>query len=440
MGIDRRPRIPERIAPMHLTDPPLASDPPAAGPVSAAERVPALDVLRGMALLGVLVANVWYWFSGLYLRMAEFRPQLTQWTPDSATYHLVATLVNGKALAIFSFLFGLGLAMQVLRAEARGTDIAPLYRRRMAILLGIGLIHGVLFWYGDILTAYALLGFVLLLFRGRADRTLLAWAAVLLVALPLAFTAWTVLAADPAAPAAGAAAASAARRAATLDALRSADPTRIIPENLAWIRRTYFGPIAMAIFPPVFGCFLLGLWAGRRRILEHVPAHAAAFRRTAGWGLGIGLAGAVAYQALPFALAGRGGAWFPLLLSALHVLAVFPLAAGYVSATVLLLERPAWHRRLAAFGPVGRMALTNYLSQTVICLGVFYGGGLVGRVGVTAALGISLAIFAVQMAWSAWWLARYHFGPVEWLWRSLTYGHAQPMRIRPPAARPGLAV
>jgi uncharacterized protein len=242
-----------------------------------------------------------------------------------------------------------------------------------------------------------------------------------------------------AAPAGGASAAAAAARAATLDALQSADPRRIIPENLRWIRQTYLGPIAMSIFPPVLGCFLLGLWAGRRRIFLRVPEHAAAFRRTMIWGLVIGVAAGVAYQVLRIALAGSEAVWAALLLSALHVAAVVPLAAGYVSATVLMLERPAWRARLAVFGPVGRMALTNYLAQTVICLVIFYGGGLVGRTGVVPALGISLAVFAVQMAWSPWWLARYHFGPVEWAWRSLTYGRPQPMRIRPAPARLGLA-
>ena len=424
---------------MHPAGPPPATVLPAAAPIDAAERLLTLDVLRGMALLGVLVANVWLWFSGLFLRMADFRPQLTTLTTDSAAYHLISVLVSGRAISVFSFLFGVGLAVQMLRAEARGTDAAPLYRRRMAVLLAIGVAHGVLLWYGDILTVYAMLGLVLLLFRRRGDRTLLAWAAVLLVVVPLAFTAWTVATRDGSAPAnAAAASAAAAQRAGTLEALRSADPRRIVPENLRWIRHTYLGPIAMAIFPPVFGCFLLGLWAGRRRIFERVPAHAAAFRRTMLWGLGVGLAASVAYQVLRTTRGASEDAWVALLLSALHVLAVVPLAAGYVSATVLLLERPAWRARLAVFAPVGRMALTNYLTQTVICLAIFYGGGLVGRVGVAAALGISLAVFAVQMAWSPWWLARHHFGPMEWVWRSLTYGRVQPMRIRPAAARLGL--
>jgi uncharacterized protein len=422
---------------MHLADPSAA--PSLSAPVSAHERLLTLDVLRGMALLGVLVANVWYWFSGLYLRMAEFRPQLARLTPETATHHLISVLVSGKSIAIFSFLFGVGLAMQMLRAEADGADAAPRYRRRLAVLLAIGVTHAVLLWYGDVLAVYALLGFVLLLFRRRSDRTLLIWAAVLLVVVPLAFTAWTALAQEASAPA-GAAAAGAAQRAATLDALRSADPRRIIPENLAWMRKTYLSSIAMAIFPPVFGFFLLGLWAGRRRVLERVSAHASGLKRVAAWGLCVGLATGVAYQVLRVVLAKNEEAWAALLLSALHVLAVGPLAAGYVAATVLLLQRPAWSRRLAVFGPVGRMALTHYLAQTVVCLAIFNEGGLVGRVGVAQALGISLIVFAAQTAASPWWLARYHFGPVEWAWRSLTYGRAQPMRIRPVAVRPGLAV
>ena len=96
--------------------------------------------------------------------------------------------------------------------------------------------------------------------------------------------------------------------------------------------------------------------------------------------------------------------------------------------------RDNWRRRLMWFAPVGRMALTNYLAQTVICIAIFYGGGLVGRVGALFGLLIALVIFPLQMAWSAWWLARFRFGPMEWLWRSAAYGRLQPMRIAPAVA------
>lgn len=114
----------------------------------------------------------------------------------------------------------------------------------------------------------------------------------------------------------------------------------------------------------------------------------------------------------------------------LRNLAPLNLALFYLSAFVLLFQRPAWRARLGLLAPVGRMALTNYLAQTVVAIALFYGVGLgigprFGMVGVCVA---TLAIFPLQLAASAWWLRRYRFGPLEWLWRSLTYGRMQPMR------------
>ncbi len=407
------------------------------GPVAADERLLTLDVLRGIALLGVVVANAWYWFSGLFVRMSELGPRLKTLTPDGVTYQLVNLLVNGKAIAVFSFLFGMGLAIQAARAERRGTGIAPLYLRRMAVLLAIGVTHGVLIWFGDILMAYALLGLLLLLCRKWSDRALLGSAALLLVVLPIALAAWSVMQSGaPAGPATDAAKV-AAENAATLDALRSLDPARIVPVNVGQYRQTYFGEFWRHVYPPIFGLFLLGLWAGRRRVFENVPAHTAALRRVAAWGIGVGMTAGLAFLAFRVGLLKINPAhpWFRPVFTVFRVLATEPLAAGYVAATVLLLERPAWRARLAAF----RMALTNYLAQSVVCIAVFYGGGLISRVGLAPAVGIAVAIFILQMAWSAWWLARFHFGPAEWVWRSLTYGRLQPMRIHAPAVRPGLA-
>lgn len=111
------------------------------------------------------------------------------------------------------------------------------------------------------------------------------------------------------------------------------------------------------------------------------------------------------------------------------------MAAFYLSLLVLLWRKPAWRNRLAYLGPVGRMALTNYLTQSVLYLGIFYGFGLtlLGRVGSAVCLGLSVAIFSVQIVVSSWWLRRFRYGPAEWLWRSLTYETRQPMRLSVPA-------
>jgi uncharacterized protein len=230
-------------------------------------------------------------------------------------------------------------------------------------------------------------------------------------------------------------------RAATLAAFQSGVPAQVFSENLGMLQYMYVSPKAFAWILFSLGLFLLGLYAGRRRYFENVSAHRAGFRRVALWGVGIGLpcsfgVGAMYIAYPPEAMAARPG--LGLLASVLVTFGTVPLAFGYIATATLLLQRAGWRRSLGHFAPVGRMALTNYLSQTVICLLVFYGygAGLIGQVGAAAALLIALLVFAVQMAWSPWWLARFHFGPAEWLWRSLTYGHRQPMRIRAPLPAP----
>jgi uncharacterized protein len=199
----------------------------------------------------------------------------------------------------------------------------------------------------------------------------------------------------------------------------------------------YLSPAAITWTATTLGLFLLGLCAGRRRVFEKVAAHRTGFQRTAAWGLAAGLGfstsvGIVYIRYSPAALAAQPG--LALLMAALVTLGTVPLAFGYIATATLLLERPIWQRRLAHFAPVGRMALTNYLTQTVLCLLIFYGygAGLIGHVGAAASLAIALLVFGLQLAWSPWWLARFRFGPAEWLWRSLTYGRLQPMRIRAP--------
>lgn len=414
-------------------------------PVSADERLLTLDVLRGIALLGVLVANVWMWFSGTFFRFPEIGAELRRFTADAAAFHLVGVLVSGKAVSTFSFLFGLGFAVQMLRAEERGAPIAPLFRRRMAVLLGIGALHATLLWYGDILMPYALLGLLLLLFRARRDRTLFVWAGVLLVLVPLLMGSIPLVMhlAGVEIPPADTPEAARFRRE-TLAAFASGSPARAVPANLEMLKTFYLSPMAMYLLH-VFGLFLLGLWAGRRRLFHDVEAHRAAFRRVAAWGLTVGLAASASAHALQAWMNADPAAvppWAPLAGAVAGVLGVTPLAAGYVAAVTLLLRHDGWRRRLSAFAPVGRMALSNYLAQTVVCLLVFYGygAGLIGRTGPAAALLVALAVFAAQVAWSPWWLARFHFGPVEWVWRSLTYGAAQPMRVRPAPAAPRVAL
>ena len=408
------------------------------GPTAPSERFVTVDILRGVAVLGILFVNM-LWFSGpeLYWGLLGERP----WTggADRAADALIRFAAEGKFLTMFSFLFGLGMAIQMRRAEARGGDFPNLYRRRLALLLVIGLAHGLLLWHGDILTAYAVLGFVLLLFRDQRDITLLGGAAagiLLPVILLGAFAALGALA--RASPDAGAEVAEqmgqradefAAAAASSLEAYgtggyREALAQRARDFGFMWEHFLFW-------LPPILGLFLLGLWAGRRGIPADPASHRPLLRSVALWGLGVGVLANAWYawgtlQSATGVGLGLAGMTYDLA----HGVGAPLMGLGYMAGLALLLERPGVRRLLDPFAAVGRMALTNYLAHSVLCTTLFYGYGLglYGRVGPAAGLLVTLGIFALQLAWSPAWLRRFRYGPVEWLWRCATYWRLEPLR------------
>jgi uncharacterized protein len=303
------------------------------------------------------------------------------------------------------------------------------------VLLMLGALHGILLWYGDILLTYAMLGFALLLFRRRTTRTVLVWAVVLTFVLPLALGTipWILHTAGKGRdkPPAERVAKMTEENRTNLAFFTSGSYRQVVRGNVRMLRDMYITPKALGMFM-FLGLFLLGLYTGRRRILEDPEAHRPLLTRVVAWGFPVGLAGTLAGVCLRMAFEPEvmiALPWFPLAMMASTAFGTIPFALAYLAAGTLLLMRPAWRELLKPFGPVGRMALSNYLSQTVICLTVFYGGDLIGTYRPALYLLISLAVFAVQIWWSGWWLAHYRFGPMEWVWRSLTYGRMQPMRV-----------
>ena len=170
--------------------------------------------------------------------------------------------------------------------------------------------------------------------------------------------------------------------------------------------------------------FLMGLYAGRLKILQNPGGHTTTIRKAAFWAVFIGMPAGILYVLVQLRL--RNSAFFQGLAE--FVFAEFGpmLFLAYVGGILILLQRDAWKKRLSLLAPVGRMALTNYLTQSLICTTLFngYGFGLYGKVGAMAGLSLSVAIFSIQVLWSAWWLRRFQFGPLEWIWRSLTYAKA----------------
>ncbi len=412
-----------------------------ARPIEEGERLVLLDTLRGFALCGVFMANVYLWFSGrMFLSRAQLEASFkdASWL-DTAVNQAFGPLIGGRFITIFAFLFGLGFAVQLGRAESRGTSVVPVYARRLVVMLGLGLAHLFLLFQGDIVSTYALLGFTLLLFHRRADRTLLLWAAALIFLGPAV---WNLVLRLPQllGPPGSAEAAKAAQehslalRAQVLEAFSHGSWLDTVRSGAAYYLGDLFRNLS-TFLPVIVGRFLLGLWAGRRRLFHDAPQHLRFFRQLLGWGLVLGLfasgMGLLVGQLFSRKLLQPESLpWLPYVMGPMRHLGELGVASFYVSGITLLFQRDTWRRWLAVLAPVGRMGLTNYFLTSVMGVLLFYGygWGLMGKLGPAAQLALALVLFALQIVFSHLWLARFRFGPAEWLTRSLTYGKAQPMR------------
>jgi uncharacterized protein len=281
----------------------------------------------------------------------------------------------------------------------------------------------------------ALFGFLLIVFRRCSNRTLVVLGFSVGVALAAAIAGAKLLL--TAAPTGAAALDSPELQVieARFRAFTGSSHLAAWRENAKFAASYWTAGIVLAGLPAIAGRFLLGYYSGRRRLLHEPEAHLPLFRRLLGWGLGLGLVGNTIWVITTVLT--RAGAFAPA--SPWVIAAQFPIYVGqvamagcYLAAILLLSQRPAWRRRLAHLAPVGRMALTNYLAHSFVFVFVFYGLGvglgLLGRVGTTFCLGLSIVVFVAQIVLSSWWLRRFRFGPTEWAWRWLTYGVRPPMR------------
>lgn len=406
-------------------------------PIGAGDRIVAMDVLRGFALLGILLMNIEAFVGPLFGAITGLDPALrgADRFADAAIY----LLVQGKFYTLFSLLFGMGFAVMLARAQAAGRGFVGVYLRRTAMLLAIGLVHALLLWSGDILTAYAVLAPALLLFRNTPTARLPVWALVLYllpIALVLALGALGSLAqlVPAAAKEMDAALAEQGRvMGDALDAQRRiyADGTyaEAVARRVADMR-LFFTHVATVMGWQIVGLFLLGAWFVRSGAIANPESHARLYARLRTVGFPIGLALTLAsFVLLPTVDFAR----MDLVSSAATALALagsLLMCLGYLAWIVRGLQSPAWAPRLALLAPAGRMALTNYLMQTVVCTFVFYGYGLGYFEQLPRAWQVPfvLALFALQVAASHWWLRRFRMGPMEWLWRAATYLRLPPLR------------
>lgn len=412
-------------------------------PVGAGERIHVLDVLRGFALFGVLLANMVWWFSGYAGLEPEAAARVPMAALDPLVLELQSLFVASKFISIFSFLFGVGFAIQMRRARERGNEVLSLYVRRMLWLLLFGVAHMLLLWYGDILHLYAVFGLLLIAWISRSDRTLVGWGLAFATLVPVAvravLTGLPYLSGGELDPATAFVARWDAVAALRHAAYAHGSYAEVVRINLAEAWAWFATDDALRTGAESFGKFLLGFWAGRSGLIlrtgeKRTEADRALFRRGVVWGLALGLAGqgiVLGVDHLPMLATWATDSWAAdVVLELLWHVGVLAMAMFYVCGIILLFERPLWRGALYVCAPVGRMALTNYLAQSVVCVFLFYGWGLgwYGEVGPTVCVGLTVVVFLAQALASRWWLGRFRFGPAEWLWRCLTYGRMQPFR------------
>jgi uncharacterized protein len=387
-------------------------------PVRPHKRIEVVDILRGFSVLGILLVNM--------LSYAGYRVQFHDMEPiNRATVLFIQFVAQAKFYTLFSFLFGWGMAIQMERAERRGARFVPHYVRRLLVLLLIGSVHAVLIWDGDILVTYAVLGLPLLLFRKLSDKALLV-AVVVCMLIP-------VLVSMPGPAATFRAAYNGAienYRQETMAGYQAnvyaeGSYLEVTVHRLKSLRFGYTGVIYWGTH--VFGMFLLGLYVGRRRILHDVTAHLPLFRQVMWCGLIVGVVFNLVFVATTASPGRVPPAYYELATRGARTIGGPALCLFYISAIVLLVQKREWQSRLSPLASIGRMALSNYLLQSIVCTLIFYGYGmgLYGNLGPTITLILTLVIYRVQVSLSNWWLNRYRFGPAEWLWRSLTYGKFQ---------------
>ena len=406
----------------------------------AGDRIATLDLVRGVAVLGILLMNI---VAFAMPEAAYFNPAAygTRSTLDYAIWAINAVLVDGRMRGLFSVLFGASLLLVADRAEASGHSAARVHYARMAWLLVFGLAHLFLVWWGDILHHYAIVGCIAFLFRRWPVRQLVLFAALLIAAetvwsagLPVAV--WQAEAAIHVAHPTPAALAAYRQFA---DSFGIPSPGALARDLAAYhggyaevVRHRW--PEALAtpwrtlvfVGPETLGYMLLGMAALKSGLLAGAWPRSA-YRRWATVAFALTIP---AYAVLVWGVRATGFAMVPLTLAGLVLSAPLrPVMIVGWACLIILAARPggALTSRLEA---AGRMAFTNYLATSLICTTLFYGYGLgwYGRVPRAALYLIVLAVWAAILLWSRPWLARFRYGPLEWLWRSLARGERQPMR------------
>jgi uncharacterized protein len=384
-------------------------------------RIEMVDALRGLALLGIILANVPYApdLSEIYNNTRYIIG--SQWVDDILQV-VTSIFIDKKFITIFSILFGFGFSVQLNKIQGSQRDFSNYFTRRMLLLLIIGCIHGYLLWFGDITRDYAICGlFLLLVYKWPLRRIL--WLALIL-AIPTTTIVYLLNAA--------------------LNLQQYSYDVSIVKELYIADNYLRYLQINATIDPLVnflqdspltlvfcSGQILLGFWLGQTGFFSNPGLFRNRIRMWILFGSTLGVLGSVGFWAITNGKIELEGASVGLLFLVVGGLVLQSLF--YIALFVKLYTYPKWRQLLAIFVPVGKMALTNYLMQTVFCLLIFFhwphGLSLYGKTTLTETYLIALGIFGMQTFYSHWWFRHFTQGPVEMLWRKLAYRHVRTKSI-----------
>jgi uncharacterized protein len=405
-------------------------------PLPASERILTLDIVRGFALLGILIMNM-PGFTNSFFIEADGSHLWTQ--PWNQGAELVRDMLfSGKFNSMFSLLFGIGFTIQLGRLQAREPERAvAIYTRRLLALLAFGLIHAMVFWTGDVLHIYALLGFLLLLLRNVSNRTVYVLLALCLLYPAVSGTLRLIVITPDMVKA----------QVALMQSWEASNNAAYGHGSFLAAAREHAGEFALfytnwrmlwgtvGFYVLMTTTMLIGFLIGRNGLVRRIPELLPVIKRLQWWALGVGIVCALVFGILGEMNRTPGPSPIKIVISIAYVLCRLSLMMFYVLTIVRLAQLPAWQRLFAPIAAAGRMPLTNYLMQTLIATTIFYGWGfgVWGRMGPALGLALAFAIFfMIQVPLSLWWLKRFDMGPMEWVWRYLTYGH-RPAMARAPA-------
>jgi uncharacterized protein len=403
-----------------------------AQPIAAAERIRALDAIRGLAVLGILPLNVWAYSMPV---AAYMNPTLWGGLSGADYWAWLAThvLFDRKFMALFSMLFGAGVLVFLERAERRGAPLARLHYRRMFWLAVFGAAHAYLLWFGDILFSYAVCGLLLYPLRRLAPRRLLglglavmAVASLLWLAGGLSMRYWPE------------------ERVAEFEAANWRPPRERLEAEAAgyrggWVAQMEFRAATALTIQTTF-LLIYELWRAGGLMLIGMALYKWGFLSGAfstpfyaGWTLaGMAVGVPVVLWGVEQNFLHEWGVRYSFFFGRQwNYWASVPMAVAWAAAVLLALRAPALGWLMARLEAVGRTAFSNYILQTALMTTLFYGHGfgLYGRLGRAEMLGVVAAVWVVQLLVSLLWLRRFRFGPLEWAWRSFTYGRRQPFRL-----------